>query len=191
MLNQIIEKVTFFSILFLLDEKLFEKTREARCPHCGGPLHKAFYERNPAGGPPGLPSKYKIRMGLCCGREGCRRRKLPPSCLFMDRRGHWRCVILAYVCMRQNRVKPAEELSRMLNVHVRTLRRWLKYFREIYPVSKEWMSLRGYVSSRVLERDVPCGLLKLFIEESGDEEKGLRRCIEFLVTGRADLWDQA
>ena len=35
-----------------------------------------------------------MRLSFCCGREGCRRRVLPPSVLFWGRRVYWAAVVL-------------------------------------------------------------------------------------------------
>ena len=43
--------------------------------------------RKPHGGPADLSETFSLRHSLCCGREGCRRRTLPPSVLFLGRRG--------------------------------------------------------------------------------------------------------
>jgi hypothetical protein len=51
-----------------------------------GPLHCAHYMRKPRGGPPDLREAFEVRFSLCCGHEGCRRRVLPPSVRFWDRK---------------------------------------------------------------------------------------------------------
>ena len=39
-----------FERLMAWDEELARQVAAARCPHCGGPLHRANYERKPRGG---------------------------------------------------------------------------------------------------------------------------------------------
>ena len=72
-------------------------------PFCGGPLHYANYPRKPRGGPPDLDEVFEIRYSLCCGREGCRRRLLPPSVRFWGRRVYWAPVVLIITALRQGR----------------------------------------------------------------------------------------
>jgi len=42
-----------------------------------------------------------VRFNLCCSREGCRRRKLPPATRFDGPRVYWGCAIL--ISQRQGR----------------------------------------------------------------------------------------
>jgi hypothetical protein len=42
-------------------------------------------------------------MSLCCGAQGCRRRVLPPSVLFLDRRVYFAPVMLVITALRQGR----------------------------------------------------------------------------------------
>ena len=94
-LLETLSSVTLFGVLYLLDIQLAEGVRKNRCPCCGGPLHYARYPRDPAGSFVSLPDEFRMRQGLCCGH--CRRRQLPPSCLFMGRYGAYRCAILVFL----------------------------------------------------------------------------------------------
>ena len=86
MLTELLQRISLFRLLRTIDSDLAQKTRQQRCPYCGGHLHHSNYARKPRGGPTTIPEEYLIRESLCCGREGCRKRTLPPSCLFMGRR---------------------------------------------------------------------------------------------------------
>jgi hypothetical protein len=79
------------------------KAPECRCPRAG-PLHRAVYGRKPRGGPADLPEAVAVRLSFCCGREGCRRRVLPPSVLFWGRRVYWGGVVLVLTALREGRV---------------------------------------------------------------------------------------
>ena len=128
-----------------------------------------------------LPEKYRIRQGLCCGH--CRRRVLPASTLFMGRRCTYRCAILIFLTLRHNREKPAIELSNILDIDIRTLRRWLVYFRDEFRFSDAWQRLRGFVSSKVQDDHLPGSLLTYFIDQARDIRDGILNCIKFLVSG--------
>jgi hypothetical protein len=69
-----------FERLMAWDEELARQVAAARCPHCGGPLHQANYWRKPRGALLAEAGEaFRLRHSLCCGREGCRKRSLPPS----------------------------------------------------------------------------------------------------------------
>jgi hypothetical protein len=95
-------------LLHCIDIDLAKEQQLAGCPYCGGPLHHSSYQRKPRGGPDSIPDEYLVRLSLCCGREDCWRRTLPPSSLFMGRRVCWRCVISAL-----KHVLPVSSLSRV------------------------------------------------------------------------------
>ena len=84
-------------------------------------------------------------MSWCCGREGCRRRVLPPSVLFWGRRVYWGAVVLVVTALRQGRVVgiTAQRVQALFGVTRPTLTRWLRYFRELFPQTPTWRGLVG------------------------------------------------
>lgn len=182
-----------FDVLYAIDVDLAELTRGARCPRCGGPLHWATYERKPRGGPEKLPDEYLVRLGLCCGRPGCRCRVLPASTLFMGRRVYWGGVVLVVLALRQQRPDgySARRLRRLCGVSRKTLGRWMTWFAEAFPRSSWWQSLRGRVGPWVLDHLLPRSLLMHFVESHGGEEAGLIACLLFLATGQSAHQEQA
>lgn len=180
---EVLSCVTCFRILFNVDILLAESVRKQGCPICGGHLHYGRFKRNPVGYFLDLPEEYFIRQGLCCGH--CRKRKLPPSSLFMGRKGAFRCAILIFLTLRHNREKPAIELSEILGVHVRTLRRWVAYFRDEFPSGDVWQRLRGFVSPKVRDDQLPGSLVVHFIDQARDIVTGIVRCIRFMVSGES------
>jgi len=185
MLPELLQKSSLFSLLHRIDTDLANQCRERGCPFCGGPLYQATYQRKPRGGPEGLPEEYLVRQSLCCGRENCRRRSLPVSCLFMGRRVYWAGVILVVMALRQNRPESAGtgELMRMFGMTRKTLFRWISYFREAFPSSAQWQKLRGRVHSSIRDRELPGDLLRYFIRYTDSAEAGLVGCLRFLATG--------
>jgi len=160
MIPELLQKSSLFLLLYKIDTDLSNECRERGCLFCGGPMHQATYKRKPRGGPEDLPAECLIRQSLCCGRENCRRRCLPPSCLFMGRRVYWAGVILVVMALRQNRPKSAGtiELMRMFGMSRKTLFRWIGYFQEIFPSSAQWQRLRGNVHASVKNSDLPGNL---------------------------------
>jgi hypothetical protein len=167
MISKILCSVIIFRLLYKIDCDLAQQTIEQRCPYCNGPLCKGFYCRKPRGFSRIIPDEYCVRMSLCCSREGCRRRVLPPSCLFWDRRVYWRVVILVVMSLHQRRVRgySAKQLMNLYGVSTRTLERWVEYFRELFPQSSGWKKVQGMVGSEVDNRRLPGSLLEYFLKQ--------------------------
>ena len=185
MLPELVQKASLFSLLHRIDMELAREHRKGGCPYCEGPLQQANYLRKPRGGPDDIPEDYLIRLSLCCGREGCRRRSLPPSTRFMGRRVYWSCVILVAVTLRQDRADgvSANKLKKLFGVTRQTIKRWVAYFREVFPCSAAWQRLRGRISCSVRDSELPGALLRFFLLNSESSEKGLIACLHFLATG--------
>jgi hypothetical protein len=184
MLSELLEKASLFHLLHVIDTDLAICKRQEGCPYCGGPLHQANYRRKPRGGPP-VPEHYCIRRSLCCGREGCRRRCAPESCLFMGRRVYWRCVVLVVMALRQRRPdgSSAGQLVRLFGISRKTLKRWFDYFREAFAQSREWQRVRGRLNPCVTNERLPATLLDYCIESSQDAQSGLVVCCRLLAVG--------
>ena len=184
---EIIRDAAFYRALFAIDQDLAEETRRKGCPFCGGALHYAKYPRVGRGGPDGLAAELRQRLGLCCGRAGCRRRVLPPSCLFHGRRWHWGAVVLVAMTLLQQRTSGwnVDRLMGRLGISASrsTLVRWFRYFRESFPSSALWQRLRGRVCARVGDGDLPGDLVVHFEQAAGDPASGLVACLRFLALG--------
>jgi hypothetical protein len=87
---------------------------------------------------------FGLRYSLCCGREGCRRRTLPPSLRFLGRRVYVKAVVLVatVVSLLMGSVKAA---SKAMSVPVRTLKRWGAWWTESFPRSRAWHEIRSRV----------------------------------------------
>ena len=184
MIAELVQKASLFSLFYRIDMDLARQHRQGRCPYCGGPLHQANYTRKPRGEPEGIPEDYMVRFSLCCGREGCRCRSLPPSTRFMGRRVYWGCVILVTMTLRQNRPDgmSAKKLQRLFGVTRNTLIRWAAYFRDVFPSSAQWQRLRGRISSSVRDSELPGALVRFFLLNSESPEKRLAACLYSVAT---------
>jgi hypothetical protein len=184
MLPELIQKASLFSLLHRIDMELVRQHQQGRCPFCGGPLHQANYLRKPRGGPDDIPEDCLLRLSLCCGREGCRRRSLPPSTRFMERRVYWSCVILVVMVLRQDRPDglSANKLKKLFGVSRLTIKRWVAYFRDVFPFSAQWQRLRGRVSPSVRDSELPGSLVRFFLLNSESPDKGLIACLHSLAT---------
>jgi hypothetical protein len=151
-------------------------------PYCGGPLHRSAYVRKPRGGPADLPEVFAVRLSLCCGREGCRRRVLPPSVLFWGRRVYWAAVVLVVTALREGRVAgiTAARLRAHVGVTRPTLTRWLRYFRTCFPQTGTWRRLVARFWPPVPATAVIADILGRFVRARGDPEQGLAACLKAL-----------
>lgn len=133
----------FFAAMAALDAKLAALVAAAGCRHCGGPLHRANYPRKPRGGLIAVAGEaFGLRHSLCCGREGCRRRTLPPSLRFLGRRVYVEAVVLL-ASMAAQVLATFRAARQLTGVPVRTLRRWATWWREAFPRSRTWVELRA------------------------------------------------
>jgi hypothetical protein len=181
MVPELLQKVNLFYLLHCIDIEFAEKTQKKGCPYCNGPLHYAKYTRQPRGGPENIPGEYLIRLSLCCGH--CRRRTLPPSCLFLGRKVYWGAVILVVLTFRQNNpdCASARKIQEIFNISRETLKRWIEYYQDVFPNTSKWQRLRSRVISSVMDSDLPGGLLNYFIDCYKSAEKGVIECLKFLA----------
>jgi hypothetical protein len=161
----------FFDLLVRLDEELAVEARQAGCD-CGGALHRADYERKPRGAPAGIGSRCAVRFSLCCAKEGCRRRRTPPSLRFLGRKVFFGVVVLLLPVLREG--PTPERLARLgkaFAVSARTLRRWCRFWKETFVASRVWQAVRGRFATPVRTEEMPRSLLNAFAEASEGEEE--------------------
>lgn len=185
MLPEILQSTNLFHLLHRIDLDLAEQQQKAGCPFCGGSLHYSNYQRKPRGGPD-LPESLYKRLSFCCDKVKCRRRTLPVSTLFMDRRVYFRAVILIVTTLNQNKPQQYSKnmLSRMLGADRKTINRWLKYFHEIFPLSKIWQTVRGFLrGSSIVNHNLPGSLVEYYLVHSQSSKQGIINCLRLLTTG--------
>lgn len=87
MSHDFVPDINFFHLLDAEDARTTANVKASGCPSCGGRLDQADYPRKPRGGVIGAAGeRFDRRRSLCCAREGCRRRRTPPSLVFLGRR---------------------------------------------------------------------------------------------------------
>jgi hypothetical protein len=153
---------SFFDLLLRLDEDLAEETRRHGC-ECGGALHRASYERKPRGGPPGLGPEHAVRFSYCCEKEGCRRRVTPVSLRFLGRKVFFGVVVLLVPVLRDGLTpRRLSRLSGQFAVSLRTLRRWMRWWRDSFAASAFWLASQGRFAQPVVVQELPSSLLGSF-----------------------------
>lgn len=158
--------VQFLLKLVELDEQITDQVRQAGCSRCGARLDRADYARKPRGGivAPGAEGWAK-RFSLCCSRDGCRRRSTPPSVRFLGRKVYAEVVVLL-ACLRSAPRAAASKESRPAATPVRTVRRWLTWWRTAFVASSFWSEARARLVPAVDGRLLPGSLLERFAPTS-------------------------
>jgi hypothetical protein len=82
------------------------------------------------------------RFSLCCGREGCRRRTLPPSLRFLGQRVYLGAVVILASVLAQA-LATAAEIRRTTGIPARTARRWLAWWRGPFISTEVFLAVRA------------------------------------------------
>jgi hypothetical protein len=180
----VLRDARFFEFLFRCDQDLAREAREGRCPRCGGRLHQANYPRKLRGGVIAIGSRQALRLSLCCNRDGCRGRLMPPSVRFLGRRVYVGAVVVLVAAMRQGpspqRVKVLEQL---VGVSRRSLQRWRHWWQTIFPQTGFWKAARARLQHPIPAHDLPRALLERFAGDPRDRLFGLLRWLTPLADG--------
>ncbi len=184
MLPELLQTTNLFELLHRIDIDLADQQQKAGCPFCGSSLHYSNYQRQPRGGPE-LPEEISTRLSFCCSKENCRRRTLPKSTIFMDRKVYFRMVILIVTTLNQRKPQDYSKnmLSKMLDADRKTINRWLAYFREIFPKSLIWRTVRGFINPVVTNLSLPGSLVEYYLENNKSSRKAILNCLMLLTTG--------
>jgi transposase-like protein len=167
----ILQDARLYALLHRLDLDLAQAARACGCAHCGAVLHSARYPRKPRGGPGQLDPSQDFRFSFCCAREGCRRRRTPPSVRFLGRRVYFGAVVVLVSALRDGlSARRVAELRERLGVDIRTLRRWRRWWRESFVETPFWKAARGRFAPPLEERRLPASLL----ERCGQRERRQR-----------------
>lgn len=151
----------FFSRLEEMDAAIARAVAAEGCRHCGGPLHRADYERKPRGAVVAEAGEaFTRRHSLCCGREGCRRRALPPSLRFLGRKVYLEVVVVLASVLAQT-IASVQAAARATGVARRTLARWAAWWTCVFPSLAAFSELRA----RLAPPPPPVAALPLSLHE--------------------------
>lgn len=180
MYQELFQNANFWSFLFSIDEELAKACKEEGRP-CGGTLHCANYPRKPRGAPIKLPPEYRFRFSFCCDREGCRKRKTPPSVRFLGRKVYLAAVVILVSAMRQGpHPQRIRELTNRFGVDRQTIDRWRIFWNELFPHTKFWQVQRGRLVPICQISALPLSLLQAFVQQ-GKERLGWGNLLRFLA----------
>ena len=180
MYQALLRDSSLFDLLLRFDEDLAEEVRSAGCA-CGGALHRASYPRKPRGGPAGLAPEHAVRFSYCCEKEGCRRRATPGSLRFLGRKVFFGVVVLLVPVLRDGPTPTRlERLCAQFAVSRRTLRRWVRWWRETFGSSRFWLASQGLFARPVAGQALPSSLLLAF-ESLGEGRPQVLAMLRFLT----------
>ena len=188
--QSLLQDSRYFDLLLRLDEDLAAEARRVGCG-CGGALHSARYERKPRGGPHGLGAESAVRFSFCCATEGCRRRVTPTSLRFLGRKVFFGVLVLLVPVLRDG--PTPERLNRLrerFGMSARTLRRWVRFWRETFVTSRVWQGARGRFVVPVGEEAMPGSLLGAFsgIHDTECRVVAVLRLVSPIGTGRVQAF---
>jgi hypothetical protein len=147
------------------------------CPACGGPLHRGDYDRKPRGAQLAPEGEELVRrFSLCCGREGCRKRALPPSLRFLGRRVYLGVVVIVASLVAQA-LGTASALRRATGVPGRTARRWLSWWRGPFIGTAVFVALRARLVGVVVD-ELPASIVDRL---AGSPTQRARALLEWLA----------
>ena len=103
----------------------------------------------------------------------------------MGRRVYWSVVILVVMTLRQNNPDAwsSGKIKKMFDISRQTLSRWVEYFRDVFPSSANWQRIRGRISCRVSNSQLPGAVVNYFVEHSDTPDKGIVECLGLLAAG--------
>lgn len=166
MCHFILSDSRFYQRLFRIDQSIAEEEQKAGC-WCGGVLHSARYPGKPRGPRSGLDECYDYGLSFCCARDGCRRRRTPPSVGFLGRKVYLSVIVVLATALQHGLTeKRRKGLIEVLDIASQTIVGWRRFWREVFPQSRFWQAERGRLLPPLAIRQLPGGLLERFNGEA-------------------------
>lgn len=175
--QRLLQDQVFYGRLERGDEDI-ARERQAQGCRCGGPLHQGHYGRKPRGGPSGLAATFDRRFSYCCGH--CRARTTPPSLRFLGRKVYLGLVVLLLPAAGR-RLAPGvvTALRRALGPSLRTFRRWLAWWTDIFTRTPFWKVARARLMPVLDEVALPASLVDRFA--TGNDYVDVERALTFIA----------
>ena len=133
-----------FLILEKIDMHLAQAAHEKPCEYCGGQLDVANYWRKIRGTGADKPV---IRFGLCCRREGCRKRARVESMRFLGGFIYSSPFVLLVSALMNGDSYRFKNIARRFGLAPQTLKRWQHFWDDIFEKTSFWKEQRGKVLS--------------------------------------------
>lgn len=159
MYTPIIGSTTLHLLFARFDRDLAARVHAAGCP-CGHPLDYSRYARKPRGGPPDLPEECCVRQSLCCRKDGCRKRRTPPSILFLGRRVYLGAAVVLISALAEGATaRRLKTLRAMLGASAPTIARWRRWWTEVFPHHEAGQLVRARLAWGLDKTRLPRSLL--------------------------------
>lgn len=172
----------FFAQLEQIDREITARVAAARCPICGGALHRSDYARKPRGALIAPEEAASVtRFSLCCACEGCRKRVTPPSLRFLGRRVYLGVVVIV-ASLVAGAVARAAEIKRTTGVPARTVRRWLAWWRGPFTLTAVFAALRARLIGAAVD-ELPASIVKRLPGSPTEQVRTLLVQLAPLTTG--------
>ena len=142
--HSILSNARVWDFLTQVDAAEAQRCREAGCPRCAGVLHSATYPRKPHGLAAALRDDVR-RFSLCC--SVCRRRVKPASVRFFGRRFYVGALFVVVSALAVAGGVRLHTIARRCGVPASTLKRWRRWWLEVFPVTRQWQAKRGELAA--------------------------------------------
>lgn len=173
-MEKLLQDRRLYDFLEQVDRDFAFEAQSGGCEHCGAVLHRGDYSRKPRGGP-----SWDKRCSFCCSRDGCRKRKTPPSVRFLGRKVYVGVVVvLVSAMMHGANEQRLRRLEQALPICRRTLKRWRQWWTEIFVQCAFWKAERGRFRRPIGQGQMPLGLVEVF---GAQQVEGLVKLMKFLA----------
>lgn len=183
MSHDLLTDASFFLLLERIDRDSVAALAHGCCTYCGGKLDRAYFWRKPRGIPAKAGAGPRQRASFCCRQDGCRRRSTPRQLLFLGRRVYASVVVVLGACLA-NGPTPTRlaVLEKAIGASPRTIRRWVRWWREDFPRSSVWSELRARLGQSLAVGALPGVLLRAFAAAATTPEAALENMLRFIVS---------
>jgi hypothetical protein len=106
-------------------------------------------------------------LSFCCDRDGCRKRRTPPSVRFLGPKVYLGAIVILISAMRQGpSPRRVRELSTRFGADRRTIARWQVFWRERFPQTPFWKIARARLVPIVEIVSLPYSLVDAFLSRN-------------------------
>jgi len=149
----------FFERLQAIDLAIVGLAAAEGCRFCGGALHRGDHTRKPRGGVVAIAGEaFARRFSLCCGREGCRKRAMPPSVRFLGRRVYLGAVVIIASVVGLV-ATTARAIRCATGAPARTTRRWIRWWRGPFVATAAFLDICARLVPTPPRNELPTSIL--------------------------------
>jgi len=155
-MEKILKDTGLIKWLEKVDFDLAEDVLVGGCKYCGAKLHWCNFPRKARG-----VASWEWRYSFDCSQ--CRRRNTPMSVRFLGRRVYAGVVVVLMAAMQHGlNGRRVAALRKEIQIDVRTLKRWRKWWLETFVGGCFWKQARARFMPRLRETEMPFSLVEWF-----------------------------